>query len=222
MKGERVIYLLEVASGTSKVFKVCKTKSRKTLATQIRGLPRGGTGSQRCIYAAEVRDATHVRRQLAVVFAESKVKGERNKNLFGIDKQRLVAAIGIARPKEIDLERLTGHPRGTGRRVRAARRGRIDLGKLGIKPGDILTFREDPSVTVKVLGPRTVEYQGRESSLSEAGLRAHNRLAQEGRGRRWKTLRGPRYWMFEGETLADRRRRWENVAGEAGSRPENA
>jgi hypothetical protein len=201
MKGERVIYLLEVASGTSKVFKVCKTKSRKTLATQIRGLPRGGTGSQRCIYAAEVRDATHVRRQLAVVFAESKVKGERNKNLFGIDKKRLVAAVGIARPKEIDLKRLTEDPR------RKRKRERIDLGKLGIKPGDILTFREDPSVTVKVLGPRTVEYQGRESSLSEAGLRAHNRLAQEGRGRRWKTLQGPRYWMFEGKTLDDRRRR---------------
>jgi hypothetical protein len=74
---------------------------------------------------------------------------------------------------------------------------------VDIPPGAELFFINDENIKAKVIDNRYVEYNGEVTSLSNA--------AQKALGREY-SVQGPIYWMYEGETLEERRRRFE--AGE--------
>jgi hypothetical protein len=84
------------------------------------------------------------------------------------------------------------------------RRARIDLSALGINPGAVLTFSRDESITATVQPDNKVDYKGSTCSLSAAALNALTSL-----GYQTKAASGSEYWMYEGETLDERRRRLE-------------
>jgi hypothetical protein len=86
-----------------------------------------------------------------------------------------------------------------------ARRPRIRLDAIGIKPGDVLIFSRDESITARVAGEGKVEFQGELLSPSAAALRALHQL-----GYKTPAASGPQLWMFEGELLDERRRRLES------------
>lgn len=68
----------------------------------------------------------------------------------------------------------------------------------GVPVGASIQFKNDPAKTAEVVNDRTVRYDGRDWSLSALALHLTGR---EG------TLQGPLYFTYEGETLADRRKR---------------
>ena len=68
-----------------------------------------------------------------------------------------------------------------------------------IKPGDILEYYNDPSITCTVVDDRRVEYKGETMSLTA--------LAKLLSGT--KSAAGPRYFKYKGEWLNDLRRRYE-------------
>ena len=72
---------------------------------------------------------------------------------------------------------------------------------LGV--GSILHFVRDENVTVKVIDDRNVEFEGEVTSLTQSSLILLNR----DHGWNSSSVTGPRYWVFENETLSERRLR---------------
>ena len=69
-----------------------------------------------------------------------------------------------------------------------------------IPVGSELTFTENPDIKVKVLNDRQIEYKGKKTSVSDLAktLLELNRPVQ-----------GTLYFLYEDETLSDRRNRLE-------------
>jgi hypothetical protein len=85
-----------------------------------------------------------------------------------------------------------------------ARRPRLRLDAIGIKPGDVFSFSRDESIHAIVAADGKVEYEGELLSPSAAAARALHKL-----GYQTPSVSGSEYWMFQGETLDERRRRME-------------
>jgi hypothetical protein len=85
-----------------------------------------------------------------------------------------------------------------------ARRPRIRLDAIGIKPGDELYFSRDENVKAVVAEDDKVMSDGELLSLSAAALKVLHRM-----GYQTPAAQGSAYWMFGGELLDERRRRLE-------------
>lgn len=85
-----------------------------------------------------------------------------------------------------------------------ARRPRIKLEALGIKPGDILSFSRDEAITAIVQEGGKILYDGESVSPSAAALKVLHAL-----GYKTPTASGSEYWMYDGELLDERRKRLE-------------
>lgn len=77
------------------------------------------------------------------------------------------------------------------------RRSRFKFSMVGLKTGDTIVFSEDPSKTATVSGDSKVLYNGETYSLS--------RLAAVLLGDKDRSVRGPDYFMYDGETLSEMR-----------------
>ncbi len=122
-----------------------------------------------------------------------------------MDPEKVVLAISIGEFKEvtpgaINIDR---EEQQALERVRA-RRSNLKLESVGIKPGAILTFSRDESITAKVLPEGRLLLDGETLSPSAAALKVLRQL-----GYRSPTANGSAYWMFDGELLDERRRRLE-------------
>lgn len=79
------------------------------------------------------------------------------------------------------------------------RRPPFKFSMVGLKPGDVVAFVQDPGKRATVVDDSHVEYEGVTSSLSA--------LAEQLTGS--SALQGPLYFTYEGELLTDRRDRME-------------
>ena len=86
------------------------------------------------------------------------------------------------------------------------RRSKFTFSSVGIPVGSILHFVRDENVTVTVVDDRNVEFEGEVTSLTQSSLILLNR----DHGWNSSSVTGPRYWVFENETLSERRLRLEN------------
>ena len=71
--------------------------------------------------------------------------------------------------------------------------------------GAEITFLKDDSFTASVTGDREIEFDGEKTSLNQASLDILNSQFDKS----WSSVRGPDYWIYEGETLTERRMRME-------------
>lgn len=157
-----------------------------------------------CYYAAEVDDMARVERLLHQLFAEHRINPKRE--FFRIDPEKVVLALAIGNFKEvtpsevaIDAEEKAALERSK------ARRPRINLAAIGIKPGAELTFSRDESRVATVTAGNRVNLDDQEMSLSAAALKILNQM-----GYKTPAASGSEHWMFEGELLDERRRRMES------------
>lgn len=74
----------------------------------------------------------------------------------------------------------------------------FNMYKVGIKDGDILTFVDDPSIKVKVVGNRQVEYKGGVYSLSQLGSKLYHEIGKKPRS---IYVRGSSCFAFNGTVL---------------------
>jgi len=156
-----------------------------------------------CYFAAEVKDCGKLEKTLHQLFSESRINPKRE--FFKVDPEKVVLAIGIGEFKEItpgaaeiDKEEQEALEKAK------ARRPRLKLEALGIKPGDILTCSRDETITATVVEGNNVNFGGEILSLSAAALKALHSL-----GYTTPAASGSWYWMFEGELLDERRQRME-------------
>ena len=156
-----------------------------------------------CYFAAEVEDCVRIEKILHQLFAEFRINPRRE--FFRLDKEKVVLAISIGKFKEITFAKAQVEP-GEQEALEKikARRPPIRLDAIGIKPGDTLSFSRDEAIQAIVAPDGKIQYEGELLSPSAAALKALHKL-----GYQTPAASGSEFWMFDGETLDERRRRLE-------------
>lgn len=156
----------------------------------------------RCVYAIDVHNADEVERLVHEAFADHRVR--RGREFFQVEPQRIIAALKLTGGQNVTprqdiaadddgLEAL--------HRVRQPKQ-RFSFEDAGLTTGNLVYFANDHSITAEVVDDNRILFEGEQISLSKSALILLNR---EGYG--WQTVNGWSYWMFDGETLAERRDR---------------
>ena len=153
-----------------------------------------------CFYACTVRDSQFTERQLHDAFLDNRIRSSRE--FFEISPERVVSALRLAEIKNITPKRDYVETEEDQQALNQARtkKARFNFKMVEIPAGSELAFVNDQIKKAKVIDNRNVEYNGEIISLSRA--------AQQALGVEWPA-QGPIYWMYEGETLDERRRRME-------------
>lgn len=157
-----------------------------------------------CHYAAEVPEHVRVEGLLHQLFSEHRINPRRE--FFRIPPEKAVIALQIGGFKDVtpgDDGAEDEVEKAAVERVRA-RRERISLSAIGIKPGHVLSFSRDPNRIVDVVEDNKVRMNGEVMTLSRAAIRALNEM-----GFPTTHASGSVYWKYEGETLDERRQRLE-------------
>ena len=156
-----------------------------------------------CYYAACADDVEAVERDLHEIFGDRRINPRRE--FFTADPHRVALALRNhvgwlenvvdttqQEPEDIDA---------TNKAEEATERlANFDLGTLGIPQGAEITFVDREEITCRVvqLKPLRVEYNGEILSLSAAA----KKVLGVAYG-----VNGTLYWMYQGETIWERRRR---------------
>ena len=154
-----------------------------------------------CYYACEVENARDEEKWLHSIFSDRRVRDERE--FFKIDPERVVAAVRRIQKKDItpkDFLNITKEEQGELEVVKNTR-ARFDFANYKIPVGSTIVFSRDHSVKAKVLENNRIEFEGKITSLSES--------ARELLGYK-VSVAGTLYWMYEDETLNERRQRMDS------------
>ena len=156
-----------------------------------------------CYFAAEVNDCGKLEKILHQLFSENRVNPKRE--FFRVEPERVILAISIGDFKEVTpgASTVDKDEQEALEKIKA-RRPKIKLEALGIKPGDTLAFSRDESITATVLEGGKIFYKEESLSPSAAALKVLHSL-----GYKTPTASGSEYWMYDGELLDERRKRLE-------------
>ena len=196
-----IVYILinEAMPGYTKIGRTTNLEQRiRSLDTTSTPLPF------ECFYAATVNDANFVEKKLHDAFDDHRVRS--NREFFEISPERVVAALQLAAIEDITPNQdfvETAEDKKALDKARE-RRSAFNFKMVGIPIGSTLTFSRDDNITCQVIDNKNVEFEGEKTSLSAAAREVLHRL-----GNAWSAVQGPLYWEFEGEILAERRKRME-------------
>jgi len=155
-------------------------------------------------YACSVKDANFVEHQLHDAFDNNRVNSRRE--FFQIAPERVVAALKLAEIENITpkSDLIETQEDKEAHKEALERRGRFNFKMAGIPLGAEIYFSRDETKKAKVVdihSARSIEFGGEATSLS---LSAQKILGYD------YGIAGTDYWMYEGETLDERRRRIES------------
>lgn len=153
-----------------------------------------------CFYACTVNNATFVEHQLHDAFDGSRVNPRRE--FFQIAPERVVAALKLAEIENITPKKDFVESKEDQQALNQARtiREKFNFKMVGIPVGSELVFSRGENIKAKVVDNKFIEFNGEVTRLS--------RSAQKILGVDYGVA-GTDYWMYEGETLDERRRRFE-------------
>lgn len=159
-----------------------------------------------CFYACTVNDCRSVEKALYDAFKDSRVNERRE--FFKISPSRVVSILKLLAIEDVtptkdvtnDKENSVGGPEENQKALLKARSQRppFNFHMAKIPAGEILTFVNKDGITAKVHDRTDIEYNGKITSLSAA--------ASEILGFSYSAA-GARYWMFDDESLDERRKR---------------
>lgn len=155
-------------------------------------------------YACTVKNSQFVEHQLHDAFDDNRVNPRRE--FFRVAPERVVAALKLAEIENITPKKDFVESKEDQEALNTARkiRSRFNFEMVKIPVGAELYFSRDENIKAKVIdthAANSIEFNGKKTSLS--------RSAQKILGYQYGVA-GTDYWMYEGETLDERRRRMES------------
>ena len=153
-----------------------------------------------CFYACAVKDAAFVEHQLHDAFDNNRINPRRE--FFQIAPERVVSALKLAEIENITPRKDFVETQADQDALNQARKIRsvFNFSMVDIPVGAELVFSRDESVKAKVIDNRSIEFNGEITSLSASAQKILGYLYG---------VAGTDYWLYEGETLDERRRRLE-------------
>ena len=154
-----------------------------------------------CYFACEVDSMEFVEKQLHDDF---RVNPKRE--FFRIDPERIVSILRLVMIKDVTPSSDIVEDEVDQRSLDKERiiRSRFNFEMIDIPMGSTLTFTKDITKTAKVLDKQKIEFEGEVHSLSSSALEIVHSM-----GYTWSQISGPSCWVYEGETLTERRLRME-------------
>lgn len=185
---------------------MCKLGKTTDLEGRIKSLYQGVSGIPlpfECFYAAKVQDMNKVETALQEAFEDYRVNP--NREFFTIAPEKVFAILKVLALEDVTPRKVFVETKAEGNALDKARknRERFNFSMVKIPIGAELIFSRKEDVRAKVVDNRSIEFGGQKTNLS--------RSAQEILGVSYGVA-GTDYWMYEGETLDERRRRF--VSGE--------
>ena len=161
----------------------------------------------RCEHASQVADMNTVEKLLHDAFGDRRVRN--NREFFEIDPLRVISALKLAGGKDVTPTDDVAEDEAGVRAMNESKpmRKRFKFSMVDIPIGSILTFSKDPQYTAVVHDDTKIMFEGQSSTLSGSALDIMTRL-----GLKWKAVQGAAFWMFDDETLAERRNRMQHEA----------
>lgn len=192
-----IIYILinEAMPGYVKIGKTTNLEKRiRELDTTSVPLPF------ECFYACTVKDVAFVERQLLDAFLDHRVRSSRE--FFEISPERAVAALKLVAIENVTPKKDFVESQEDQQALNQARTKRVifNFGMVDIPAGAELVFSRDQNIKAKVIDNRSIMFNGEITSLSNS--------AQKILGYDYG-IAGTDYWMYEGEILDERRKRFE-------------
>jgi hypothetical protein len=198
-----IVYLLTnpTMPGLVKIGRTTDLESRLRSLSTHTGVPV----PFECFYACQVENSTKVEKALHDAFGDHRINPKRE--FFRLNPDRVVAilelvALNDAAPKmeiaddPVELEALHREQ---------SRREQFRFSLADVPIGVTLYFSRDENITAKVVDDRRIEFEGEITTTSSAAAKV-----LKGRfGWTVKQVQGPLYWVYEGETLDERRSRLE-------------
>lgn len=158
-------------------------------------------------FAKRVGGARNVEQKMHAAFSKDRVNRGAGREFFMLAPEQAAAALSIAEGEEIVLQddfTITAQEEQAINEVKKMRPW-FKFSMVDIKPGTVLVFFMDDSITCTVVDDRTINFRGENISLGRA-----SELIIKEKGYNWKAISGPNSWMYEGETLYQRRIRMES------------
>lgn len=182
--------------------KIGKTSGNSPAAVQKRMRSLDSTGVPRpfdCACAAVVADPKYVEESLHEVFGDRRIRPTRE-FFEGVEVHRVIRALQM----KAELEVTPGETpeldkQGAQVPIKPPKRPALRFSMVGIPPGAELTFLRDENKTCTVLDDRFVDFEGERVALSPLSQRLL----------KYRNVGGADYWLYEDETLSERRRRME-------------
>jgi hypothetical protein len=162
-----------------------------------------------CFYACEVANSVKVEKALHDAFGDHRINSRRE--FFRLNPDRAVAILELVAVKEATLtvEVAEDQAELDALHREQTRREQFRFSMVDIAPGSVLTFSKDELITATVVDDKRIDFQGEITSTSAAATKLLHRI-----GWTLRAAQGPLYWVYEGETLAERRIRLENEGDE--------
>ena len=155
-----------------------------------------------CFYACTVNDSNFVEKHLHDTFLDHRVRSSRE--FFEVSPDRVLSALKLAEienvtPKKDFVE--SEEDQQALNQARITRRAAFNFKMINVPVGAELSFIKDENIKAKVVDNKSVLLNGEVLSVSNAAQKLLNV--------EWPA-QGPIYWMYDGETLDERRKRLEN------------
>jgi len=157
-------------------------------------------------YSCEVSDPHKVEKHLHDGFGDHRVNPKRE--FFRINPERVVSILKLVELRDVtpQTDIVEDEDERTSLNRERGRRSPFTFSSVEIPIGSVLHFVRDEDITVTVVDDKNVEYRGEVTSLSKLSLD----ILTEHYGWNSTTITGPRYWIYENETLSERRLRMES------------
>lgn len=156
-----------------------------------------------CFYACTVKDSDYVEKQLHDAFLDHRIRSSRE--FFEISPERVVSVLKLAEIENVTPGRDFVDSKEDQQALNQARTRRavFNFKMVDIPAGAELQYINDENIKAKVIDNKWIEINGEITSLSAAAQKLLGYTYQ---------VQGTIYWMYNGETLDERRRRMENGA----------
>lgn len=203
-----VVYILtnEAMPGLIKIGMTTTAIEQRMLSLDTTGVPL----PFECYYAARVTDMPKVERAMHEAFGDHRVR--KSREFFRLDPYRakvileLLALEDVTPRADVIAEPADAEALAQARK----RRSKFAFSMADVPVGSQLLFSKGEGLTATVLDETHIEFRGQSTSLSAAALTLLQEL-----GYSTPTAQGTAYWLFDGETLDDRRRNHEDAIAEA-------
>ena len=159
-----------------------------------------------CYYCCEVENGSDAEKRLHFGLGDHRLNPKRE--FFRINPERVKILLEGWALKDVTPENdfVDSQEEQDSLNRERSRRPAFTFSMVNIPIGSELTFFNDETKTSLVTGDREIEYEGNKSSLNKITLE----ILEKDFNKNWKSCRGPDHWVFENETLTERRIRIEN------------
>lgn len=155
----------------------------------------------KCEFACRVnnKDCAKIEKALHTAFEPQRIN--KNREFFKINVEQAKAILELFHHTDVtedvseEIENdLTEEDKAASSKAQA-KRPPLNYYEMGIHQGDILKWKDDPSITVKVISDRKVSYNGEEVSISA--------LSAQLKGYKVKHIQPTPHWLYEDRLLSE-------------------